>query len=312
MKKSIRAIGIAALGAAALLLPVSADASCDSGVFFGSYYSPITGTSNGPSLRGSFWMMGNGNPVLGAGMDNGNTQETGTWIEPYASLPLAMTSAWGEVTTYDGCPDSLGAGSSMAWALSDLDGTGNMVYAVGCSTRVGTAFVEFDMTNPPGCTNTGCGLPLALVPAPKATISGTSRTAGQATVTVASPNFAPGFYGDGTPGCAQNLVITGYEIFKQEVTRNAAAPTNRDATGGWTSVGTQNIGVPFNFNTACVGDCDVYVSVMPRYNSGFDTGEPATGTVRRVGPSSTRVQAGPIIANPPKPRIANPKKVAGE
>lgn len=313
MKRNMRILGIALVGVAALLVPVQADASCGGSVFFAAY-SEITGTSNSPSLRSNFWMMGNGNVLPAAGIDNGPQTESGVWIQPYPGTGTALTIAgdWATPVTYDGCPDTLGTGSSMAYSLSDLDGTGNMVYAVGCATRTSVgAFFEYDFTvGGPGCT-AGCQ-PIAMQPAPKANIAGTSRTAGQATITVGSPNFAPGFYGDGSPGCAMNLVITGYEIFKQEVTRNGAAPTNRDATAGWVSVGTQTIGSPFNFNTTCVGDCDVYVTVMPRYNSGFDTGEASTATTRRVGPSSTKVQAGPVIANPPKPRIANPKKVAGE
>ena len=71
----------------------------------------------------------------------------------------------------------------------------------------------------------------------------------------------------------------------------------------------RTIGNTFPVVTTCVGDCDVFVSVLPAYNSGFRTGEPATAAANRTGPPSTRVQAGPILANPPKPRIANPKKV---
>lgn len=311
MKTSTRIFGAALLVAAAVVIPVTADASCAVGPVFGSYYSVVTGTTGGPSLRSSFWMMGNGNPLPAAGIDNGPVAETGTWLDPYPTPadPLILQGSWSEVTTFDGCPDTLGVGSSMAYALSDVNGAGNMVYAVGCSTRIGSNPIEFDMTIPFGCSS-GCA-PIALVPAPKALISGTTRSAGQANVTVASPNFAAGFYSDGTAGCAQNLVITHYDVYKQELGRGASAPVNADTTGGWTLVQAGvPIGTPTNFVTTCVANCDVYVSLLPAYNSGFKTGEPATGGANRVGPPSTRVQAGPTIADPPKPRIANPKKAA--
>ena len=309
MKKSIRILGLALVGVAALVLPLNAHAACDSGVFFGSYYSIVTGTSNGPSLRSSFWMVGAGNTLIGAGSDNGNVNESGIWLHPYQSLPLIIADAWGNNTSYDGCADLQGATGRMAWAMSDVDGTGNMVYAAGCAQRVGTAFVEFDFTQPPGCASSACATPLALVPAPKATISGSTRAGTNATITVGSPNFAPGFYSDGTPGCTLANVITQYDVYKQEVGRNAAAPTNRDVTGGWVLAGTGNIGASVSFPTTCVSDCDVYVSLVPHYDSNFNTGEPATGAPARVGASSTKIQAGPVLANPPKPRtITNTKK----
>jgi len=322
MKRNVRILGIALIGVAALLLPLQSEAACGSPVFFAAY-SEITGTTNGPGLRSNFWMIGpainGGNPAVGPGSDNGPVTDA-VWIGAYPGTGMSQTifGSWDTVTPlpYDGCPDPLGPGAPMAYSLSDLDGTGNMVYAVGCTGRtlVG-AFFEFDFTvGGPGCT-VGCA-PIALVPAPKATITGTTRSAGNANITVGSPDFSLGFYGDGTPGCAMGNVITHYEIFKQEIPRDAAAPVNRDASAGWVSVGTQNIGTSFNFSTACGANCDVYVAVMPKYDpdgagavAAFDTGEASTSTVRRVGPSSTKVQAGPILANPPRPRIANPKKV---
>jgi len=305
MKKSIRVLGIALVAIAALLLPLNGQAACESGVFFGSYYSQILGTTNGPSLRSSFWAMGGGNVLTSAGIDNGPVAETGDWMHPYGSMPIALLSAWGANVNYNGCIETLLQPSSMAYGLSDVDGTGNMVYAVGCATRINTAFTEFDFTNPPGCTS-GCA-PITLVPAPKALVTATSRQGTQAQITVGSPNFAPGFYGDGTAGCAMNLVIPQYEVFRKEIARNGAAPADHD-TSTWVSSGIFNIGTPAIVNTTCASDCDVYVGVLPVYNSGFKTGEPATGAADRLGPNGTKVQAGPILANPPKPRISNPKK----
>ena len=71
MKKSTRFLGIAAVGIAALLLPLNAHAVCGSTLSFGGYYSLLTGTTAGPSLRSSFWILNNGNVAHGSGMDNG-------------------------------------------------------------------------------------------------------------------------------------------------------------------------------------------------------------------------------------------------
>jgi hypothetical protein len=307
MKKSIRMLGLALVGVAALVLPLNAHAACDSGVFFGSYYSYITGTTYGPSLRSSFWMVGAGNPMTGAGSDNGSAQEIGNWLHSKGNF-VVLADAWGNNTSYDGCADLQGATGRMAWAMSDINGAGQMVYAVGCAQRNGTAFEEFDFTQPPGCASSSCATPLALVLAPKATVSGTTRVGTNATVTVAPPNFAPGYYSDGTPGCALANVIPNYEVYKQELPRGAAAPTNRDVTAGWVLAGTGNIGSPFSFTTTCATDCDVYISLLPLYDSGFTTGEPATGAPARVG-ASTKIHAGPVLANPPRPRtITNTKQ----
>ena len=146
-------------------------------------------------------------------------------------------------------------------------------------------------------------------PAPRATIAGTTHSADQANITVATPSFAAGYYSDGTPNCDMNAVIPQYDVYKVEIPRGAFPPTSADVTSGWTLVGTANIGTPFTFTTTCLENCDVYVATMPAYNSGFKTGEPATGAPNRVGPRSIIVQAGPILANPPKPRLANPRRV---
>jgi hypothetical protein len=311
MKKSTRLVGLALVGVAAMLLPLSADASCGGPVFFGSYYSPVTGTTAGSSLRSSFWMVGGGNPTLGPGIDNGAIAESGVWLHPYQSIPLILQDSWSTVG-YDGCPDSLGATASMAYALSDINGAGDLTYAVGCATRNGAAFIEFDMTRPVGCGDNGCATPIALVPAPKAAITGTLRVGNEAQVTVGSPDFSAGYYGDGSPGCAINTVIPQYDVYKQQIGRGVSPDTSTDVGTAWVLVGTGTIGSPFSFTTTCATtNCDVYVALAPHFNSNFSTGEPATGAPNRVtkrGPQP--IQAGPTLAVTPKTRIIENKKIA--
>ena len=184
-----------------------------------------------------------------------------------------------------------------------------MIYAVMCSSRDTQRGLEFLYDFPSGCASAKPAAPIAMQPAPRAMIAGTTHSANQANITVASPNFTAGYYSDGTPNCNMNAVIPQYDVYKQELPRGTAVPNNADVTSGWIFVGTSNIGTTFTFTTTCLDNCDVYVATMPAYNSGFKTGEPATGAPNRVGPTSIIVQAGPILANPPKPRIRNPQRV---
>lgn len=309
MTKQLRLVSIAAAAAVALLLPVSAHAVCGTDTSFGGYYSLLTGTQHAASLRSSFWTLNSGSTTNGAGNDNGAVSDD-LWVIPYSG-GYVVQGGWAQ-QAYDGCPDLGGpaSGQRMVFAFSEVDGTGSPTYAVECVHRDVTAGRQFGTDLPVGCGGGSC-TPIALVAAPKATISGTTRAAGQANITVGSPNFAPGFYTDGSTGCDVATVIPQYDVYKQELARNAAAPLNKDATS-WTLVGTGNTGSSFSFTTACVSDCDVYVALLPHYNSGFTTGEPATGAPARVGANSTKVQAGPVLASPPKPRVITNTKKAGD
>jgi len=313
MKKSIRIIGLALIGVAALLLPLQGEAACTAGnVIFASYYAPVTGTTNTGSLRSSFWMLGAGNPAAGPGIDNGTVAESGVWLKPYGTMPLTIVSGWGDAAGYDGCPDTLGSNSAMAYVFSDIDGAGDLTYAVGCASRVTTAFAEFNFSVPAGCDSIATCTPIALVAAPKATITGTLRTGTEAQITVGSPDFSPGFYGDGTPACAIANVIPQYDVYKQQIARGAAPDSNTDVSASWVLVGTGNVGSPFSFTTTCTTtNCDVYVALTPHFNSNFGTGEPATGAPTRLTKRSTNpVQAGPTLAVTPKTRIIQNKKIA--
>ena len=310
MKKSTRFLGLALVGVAALLLPLNAHALCGGSLSFGGYYSHLTGTLSTGTLRSSFWILNNGNPTTGAGMDNGTVADSGNWLIPYTG-GFIVQSNWAGNAGYDGCPDPAvpTPAQRQAMAFSDVDGSGNMLYAVACAHRDPTAGQEFNFDLPSGCASPSTCAPIAMVLAPKANVTGTVRAGTQATVTVASPDFSPGFYSDGSVGCELATVIPQYEVFKQELGRGAAAPTNADVSAGWVSVGTGNTGTPFVFTTTCGANCDVYLQVVPKYKDGFSTGEPATGAPNRGGRVSTKVQAGPILADPPKPRIIpNPKK----
>lgn len=305
MKRTTQVLGIALVAAVALLLPMQAQANCGSDVSFGSYYSFVTGTVNGPSLRANFWALGSGNPALGAGNDNGAIVETDNWLVPYGG-GLAVLSGWA-ARTYDGCPDNavpVFSDQRMVLSFSDVDGTGKMTYAVACAGRNPQAGTQFDFTRPGQA-------PLALVPATKAAITNTTRVGNEATITVGVPNFGPGFYTDGSSGCTLANVIPQFDVYKQQTARNVAPAATNDAGGVWVLAATcSSTGVPACVVTTACGttNCDNYLAVVPHYNSNFNTGEAATNAPARVSASSTKIAAGPVLAVTPKPKtIPNPR-----
>jgi len=298
MKSNTRFFGLALGGVIALLLPLKADAICPSGISFQGYpLSTITGTTNGPSLRANFWTLGGGNPTLGAGNDNGAITAQADWIID-SPAGWAINGSW-DASNYDGCPDVAQPNTDlqrMVVSLSDVDALGNMTYAVACVDRDTQAASQFGFD--------GVGEHIALVVAPKANITNTVRAGTEATITVASPDFNPGHYTDGSVGCELASVIPQYEVFKQTTGRGIAPSTSNDATAPtWVSVGIGNTGAPLTFTTTCgTTNCDNYLAVVPRYNSGFTTADAATGSAARVSQKSGNVQAGPTLAVTPKPK----------
>jgi hypothetical protein len=262
---------------------------------------------NGPGLRANFWALGSGNPATGAGNDNGGIVEQDNWLIPYGPGPntFAVLSGWGQ-KTYDGCPDLGGAPATqrMVMTFSDVDGLGNMTYAIACTSRNTQAGTQFDFTRPGQA-------PLALVPAQKAAITNTARVGNEATITVGVPNFSAGFYSDGSSSCDLATVIPQFDVYKQQTARNAAPAATNDAGGVWVLAATcSSTGSPAcTVTTACgATNCDNYLAVVPHYNSNFTTAEAATASPARVSASSTRVAAGPVLAVTPKPKaIPNPR-----
>jgi hypothetical protein len=316
MKRTTQLLGIALVGVVALLVPSKADAFCGTALSFGAYYSSLTGATNGPSLRANFWALDAGVPAIGPGVDNGAAVDTGIWIVPYpaAGDPLKIRGDWNSVTTYDGCPNNLpNAGtSSMVFSASDVDGTGNMIYAVACVTRNPQAGVQYNLDLPPGCTAANCA-PIAMVQAPRAVISNSVRTAGSndVTITVASPNFAPGFYSDGSAACTAAAAIPQYDVYRQQTARDVPPSPSLDA-GPWVLAATCAIGTPCTLPAiTSPTNTDIVLATSPHFNSNFTTGEAADGAAARVGQKSLKINAGPVIAVTPKPKVVpNPRTQA--
>jgi hypothetical protein len=289
---------------------LNADASCSTYVSFGAYYSQLVGMSTYQSLRANFWVLDQGDPTVGLGVDNGNAIEAYGWITSKSGDDYIL-GGWAFSANYDGCPNDLpngGTSSSMVVSLSDVNGAGSMTYAVICATRNTHAGVQYSMDFPPGCSGNFCA-PFNMVVAPRATITNVIRDNGtnDVKVTVASPSFAAGFYSDGSPNCTAANAIPLYDVYKQQTARDAPPNPSIDA-GPWVLTATCNIGQPCTLPAiTSPTNIDIYLAVSPHYNSNFTTGEAATGAPARVGPKSTRLQAGPILAVTPKRKtIPNP------
>jgi hypothetical protein len=312
MTKHARIVGIALLGVAALLIPMNASATCATDISFGSYYSFIQGTSNGPGLRANFWALNGGNPTIGAGADNGSIQETGVWLVTYpaGSQTFAVLSGWGQ-QQYDGCIDAVTTppNQRMVMSFSDVDALGNPTFAVTCTSRDTAAGTQFDFTRPSSA-------PIALVPAVKPVITNTTRNAvtGDATITIGVPDFAAGFYTNGSAGCDAATVIPQFDVYKQQLPRGGAVQPGNDGGTGTTwgaPIATcSTSGSPACTVTTTCGttNCDNVFAVVPHFNSNFTTADAASASPIRVSTASTKVQAGPTLAVTPKPRtIPNPK-----
>jgi hypothetical protein len=305
MKKTIGTIAVLALGVA--LIPSAARAACAAGVTFGqissghpqcgpSGYCYVTsgGVRTNASIEGNYWILGAGNTTIGVGIDNGNQGDL-DWLPDLGfGGGVGLNGNWqaGGAGSPDGCPDTLGAGTSMVVALADISsGTpATGFFGVACALRNGGAATEYDYNTIVPLTN------IDLKPIPKAAIVNSVRVDQTAVVTIGAPNFSSIFYTDGSPACNLNNVIKQYDVWVQQTARGGAAPTDRNTSGGWILGNTCLAGQNCPVTVACTGggDCDAFFAISPKLDSGFGSS--------RVSPNSTRTQAGQNLATPPKPK----------
>jgi hypothetical protein len=300
MKTIIGTIALVALGVAFVLAPTPARAFCGTSVVFGQgqancggyCYVQSPGTGTNASIQATFWSLDAGNPAPAVGDDNG-TYADNAWLQIFPG-GLSLNGDWSAGATIDGCINNAGSTGKMVVALSDTDAAGNAYFAAVCNTRNPTVTVQFDQSilSPAGH--------IVLKTLPAAVVTGSVRVGTEATVTVASPNFASIYYSDASAGCAINNVFPQYDLWISQVARSGPAPPNHTQDGGgWQLRGTCAVGSPCSGTTTCATtNCDAFVAVSPHYNSNFSTGE-APG-LSRVGANSTRFQAGPTLADPPK------------
>jgi len=308
----LKGLSIVALAAVALLVAAPASATCGTSIVFGhppylscgGNYCYITspGAASVASMEVTFWNFGSGSTAVGTGDDNGPVPDDAILRGPYPG-GLTISGDWAGAA-FDNCPDRVTTvpNQRQVFQFSDVSAAGNQsFFAVACVQRTPALGFQFNLS--------GLGQNIVLKPVPKASIVNTVRAAGEAQITVGSPDFSPLVYSDGSSNCNAAALIPQYDVWIKSVNRNAPAPTDRDtATGTWALGGTCAIGGPCTVTTACgTTNCDAYVAVSPKYNSGFGAGD--LNTSARTSPNSTLVQAGPTLAEPPDFKII-PKKPA--
>lgn len=315
-KNWIKGLCLAAVAAVAALSSVPAQAGCPNSIILGidfatpncggTYcYIQSPGAGNQTTVEATFWAFGNGNPATGLGVDNGGFNDSGWLSGPYPG-GLGMSADWGGTSAalIDGCIETTGtvANQRQVVQFSDVNATGSASFlAIACVARVPADNFQFNLAR--------VNQNIVLKAIPKAAITSSVRVGNEAQITVGSPDFSGLVYTDGSTNCNVASLIPQYEVWLKSVARNAPAPTDRDAeSGGWTLGNTCAIGSSCTATSACgATNCDVYVSVSPKYNSGMPAGE--TNASPRISPNSTLVQAGPTLAEPPNFKIV-PKKTA--
>ena len=125
-------------------------------------------------------------------MDNGTVAEIRQLVDlvpprqPAVRRPVELVRA-GQLRRLPRS-DNPASAQAQVVAFSDVDGSGKMIYAVMCSSRDTQRGMEFLYDFPSGCFGDACS-PIAMQPAPRATIVGTTHSADQANITVASPRL---------------------------------------------------------------------------------------------------------------------------
>jgi hypothetical protein len=277
--------------------------SCGNGGLGYCYVTSAAGQGRS-TIKGNYWIVGAGNPTNGAGVDNG-TQPAAPGVAdflPDEGAPnLYLKGDWTDGRV-DGCVESVPlAQNAMAVGLSDVDGSAATgFFAAACVKRDPTVGVEYDFTTINPLTN------IELKAIPKPTITGSTRVGEGSQVTIASPNFAPIFYSDGSPNCTIANVIPKYDVWVQQVPRGGAAPGDRNLPTAWVLGNTCNTGSPCQVTVNCGGgpgsNCDAFFAVSPKFDVGGVGGAPGGFGSQRVSPNSTRTQAGQTLATPPKPK----------
>lgn len=309
MKKNIGTLALLALGVALVLAPAPARAACPTGLLFGQAtascgggycYVTSPGLKTNASIQGTYWSASSGNPASGAGADNGTWSDSNWLVDFSANGNLALNGGWNDDLLIDGCIGNDGSTPAMVIALTDRDAAGKVYAAFVCNQRDVTVTAQFDQGKivPAG--------DIALKPLALPFVVSTFRVGNEASITVASPNYSSLFYSDGSVACGSGnsaAMIPAYDVFLKTAGRGASAPTDRaQVSGGWTLAGSCPIGGSCTVSTTCGAvNCDVYVALAPKSSTGFRLGDTPGNAF--VGPNSVLVQAGPVLANPPKVKI---------
>jgi hypothetical protein len=272
-----------------------------------SYYAGYPAFGSMPPLSANadatFWALGTGNPALGPGDDAGTwTAAANGWMYYINSYyggwyAAEIFTGWGTSNAIDGCVQNNPAGSCTCVLITDQDGTTG--YFALASDDADAAW-NFDLVQP-GTDGSGNFSGIILEPIPAPTVVNAARKAASLDldITVNVPMPAAGIYQSGG-SCACGPI--GYKVKQAIVLRGQPAPSDR--VNGWTDMalvggGAQAVtamGSPVTVESLCgASNQDVYIATELVFDSDF--------VAPVVSGDATRVECGPDVAEPERPRF---------
>lgn len=321
----IAIVAVSALFLAAILSP--AQASCgapsqiatitvdgtsfvwNAGVFTPNYYYGAPGYAPGmyapgnppvtAAFTGVFWSVGNGDPAIGSGDDNG-LFTIDRYFSYYGNPGLdyyeagSFATTWAADSIIDGCISNAGAPGTTCTCVLLTDQDGATGYYAMAANR--TDILEDTLLNMPGTDGNGNPGAIMLQAIPRPAIVGSAYDPGTGNVTLqVNVTGNPGDYNKDPGFCACGPV--GFKVVQQVLPTGSAPPADRDA-GLWVDAtlvggGVQDVnplGATIELQTDCAGDQDVYFATQFYYDSGFVTNV--------VSSNSTQVECGPNLADP--------------
>lgn len=260
-----------------------------------------------PLFEATFWALGAGNPAIGPGDDAGTfTVPPWSWAyyNPtyygYYQYAGSIFTGWGANSAIDGCLQNSPPGTCTCVLMTDEDGTDGYFAITGNAASAGIWWTQLDQPGSDGAGNAG---PIILQPMAKATILNTVRLPNldlDIDVTV-PPVPAADYTLGGCGGCGP----VGFKVMEIVQSRGAPPPGTRQAAA-WSPMtlsggGVQPVlGTPMGGVVTVTSPCgasntDVYIAPVLVFDSGFETNV--------VAGNSTRIECGPTLAEPEKPRF---------
>jgi len=235
-----------------------------------SYSCGTLGSSISDDAVGAFWAIGDGNPAVGPGIDNGGFPFLPGWAYVYPGYPAAILSSWSADPLIDGCIDNAADPlRCMAVMLADLDQTmpGDPAGAFALVTDLPDGASAYDFESPTG------RIDLEPLQAPTITLA-TSVGGGTGlalTVNALSvSDIEDGLYLD--PSCETDLV-QGYQMYWSTMPSGDPPPTSRDL-GSWNVSGpVVPLGTAGTVTVSCatLAGNDLYLARGLVFESGFVT-----------------------------------------
>jgi len=247
---------------------------CDSGPPCGS----DLGTSISSSFRGSFWRMGLGSPLVGAGLDSGawpaiESDDRG-WVRFDAGQPAFLDGDWAFDRRVDGCLGDAPGPRCLVVALADQDGASGYLALLSARESPGGTYL-FDEP---------AAAPIRLGVMPRPFLASTSKpNPYTVVVNTAAYNVPSNALHLDEPDCSANAAV-GYRVYAQKTERSAPAPADRtrddgNPVTGWElapgGAGPGGQPLPLGSTASVSFTChtvkDVFLAASFAFDSGFET-----------------------------------------